>query len=242
MRREYKQEQDYIAWLRSIGCTLYSPFQGDLENKIDGQTWYVSDGISSLIATDDYAILTSPMEQSINSRAAAMINTTVHPNIEVGQPVNSAPITLIGEAMVVNNSTVNNGGRYTSFISDGGSTSSNGALTNINQYAFYGMCVPGSHYAPGTTTTQTSMPMSFQWRAGILDSSTNKQIFYKDGIYEWQTNNGRTMAITSVLRNHACMCLEKCTATTTFYVKNCYSFAAALTAEQMLKIYQHDQQ
>lgn len=44
MRREYKQEESYIDWLKSIGCIMYLPLSdNDLQDKITGEYLQLTD-------------------------------------------------------------------------------------------------------------------------------------------------------------------------------------------------------
>lgn len=228
MRREYTPEESYIEWLKSIGCTLYSPFiDGTMLNYIDGKQWYNNcPNFTTISLVDDGLQIVKSGGSGASS--CIQIDTVSRPNLNVGDITRNASLSII-----VTGKSSRNVDAYSSFFCDGGYQQNSQNISWENQ-SYYGLTTP---YFAGLTSGNTTTWHTFQ---GVLNTQTNAQYHYCDCILkntfspptrsnnlnEWNRNHFSTRLVTNA----------------TYTIKNCYGFSTALTNDEINTIYQHDQQ
>ena len=227
MRREYTPEESYIEWLKSIGCMLYSPFiDGTMLNYIDGKQWYNNcPNFTTISLVDDGLQIVKSGGNGASS--CIQIDTVSRPNLNVGDPTNTAPLTLIVTGK--SNRTVD---AYTAFFCDGGGNTNQQNLPYTTM-AYYGLvCL----YYAGITSGNATTWHTYQ---GVLDSDSQREYHYRDCSLIHNLNAQRTNQLMEINRNHfGC----KLVTNATYTIKNCYGFSTALSLADIQKIYQHDNQ
>lgn len=253
MRRDYKQEQEYIGWLKSIDCIVYSPFDGDMLNYIDGSEWYQLDSTKSSSSRSYAQLAFNAQEHCLditfrgnvtnNSTSIIQIDRSVYSDATIGVKVSNYNCTVIGTSCLKSTTgTINGNGRWSNVPATGGiSPSGNAWFTEGNQNNNLGLWL----CAYSTNGYTTYPPNSFTWIGGVHDSADgNLSIKYKNGVFNMNhTVNDSFRVVNQNNKTYSCVALDQTNNQTAIYqVRDVYFFKRALTAEQMFKIYQHDQQ
>lgn len=91
-RRNYKVEQSYIDWLKSLGCVLYLPLtQGDLQDKISGAYLIANQGASITWDNSKGAYHFSVTQQTIGNTGIQLPNVS----IDLGKELSNIEYTCV---------------------------------------------------------------------------------------------------------------------------------------------------
>ena len=107
MRRETfeKGSEDYVEWLKSLGCIMYAPLREDLQDRISGNS-FVPTGDGAYAFVNGYCEVTTP-----STSPASPLNITI-PALSA---TTSKDYTVLCEAQLIQKSVANNSCRMLLF-------------------------------------------------------------------------------------------------------------------------------
>lgn len=181
MRRETfeKGSEDYVEWLKSLGCIMYTPLREDLQDRISGNS-FVPTGDGAYAFVNGYCEVTTP-----STSPASPLNITI-PALATNT---SKDYTVLCEAQLIQKSVANNSCRLLLF----GNQAVNSEFAPqyyANPYPTALAYFPSSYGNLGWVTDVTKIVRVYSY-----DNKTFT--YYKDGAFLF-VDNGYTVNITSM--------------------------------------------